>query len=311
VPAEIDVDPAIRGKRRSRVLADLAKRQHGVVARRQLLDLGFSSSGIDRAIEAARLHAIHRGVYAVGHRALKREGRWMAAVLAVGPGAVLSHRSAAALWGILGDSGRIEVTAPTEHRRRAGLRIHHANLPSDEISVEDGIPLTTVARTLFDLAAVVPRYRVEKAINEAEYRRYTDRVPLAALIGRYPRHRGVRALREILADGRLGDGRTRSELEDRFTAFLRERKLPRPQVNVPVALGDLRIEADCLWPAERVIVECDGRAAHERSRTFESDRSRDRRLQVAGWRPVRVTWHQLDHEPDALEADLRSLLRAS
>jgi len=160
---------------------ELAERQHGVVARRQL---ALSAAAVKHALATGRLHEIHRGVYAVGHRRLTQRGRWMAAVLAGGPGAVLSHRSAAALHGIR-RSDAVEVTV-AGRRRRPGICMHRARLEPDEITVCDGIPCTTVARTLLDLAAVLPPHAVESAMNEAEYLRLTDRVPLADLVERYP-----------------------------------------------------------------------------------------------------------------------------
>jgi very-short-patch-repair endonuclease len=173
----------------------------------------------------------------------------------------------------------------------------------------NGIPVTTVARTLLDLAADLSHQRLEKAINEAEYRRMTDVVGLAALLDRYPRRRGAATLRAILGAGGLGEYRTRSELEDRFLAFVSDRGLPRPRTNVAMTIGGLSIQADCVWDERRLIVELDGRDAHDTERAFEADRSRDRRLQAAGWGVIRVTWRHLDHEADELEADLRLLLR--
>jgi predicted transcriptional regulator of viral defense system len=145
-------------------IAELAERQHGVVARRQLERLGASRRAIETRLRSGRLHRLHAGVYAVGHRVLSREGRWMAAVLFCGSGAVLSHRSAAALWGIRDHSGRaIEVTVARKSRSRAGIERHYSVLPADEITVERGIPVTSVPRTIFDLAAVLPATAVESA----------------------------------------------------------------------------------------------------------------------------------------------------
>ena len=282
-----------------------------MVARAQLCELGLGGGGIDHRIDRGRLHAIHRGVYAVGHRVLTVQGRWMGAVLAAGPGAVLSHRSAAVAWGLLEPTGSaIEATVPRKARSRSGLTIHHRPLPADETTVLDAIPLTTVPRTLFDLAAVVPRHRLRRAVNEAEYLRLRDPLSLPEMLDRYPRRRGVRALRSILAERGLGAYRTRSELEDRFLELVRREGLPKPSVNALVEVPGGVIEVDCLWRAARLIVELDGRGAHDTAPAFERDRTRDRDLLVAGWRVVRVTWRQLHERPARLSADLRGLLAA-
>ncbi|HEY3020607.1 MAG TPA: type IV toxin-antitoxin system AbiEi family antitoxin domain-containing protein, partial [Solirubrobacteraceae bacterium] len=187
-------------------VAALAERQHGVAARWQLLALGIGAGAIKYRLASGRLHEIHRGVYAVGHRVLSMRGRWMAAVLAAGRGAVLSHRAAAALWGIRGGTA-VEVTSE-RHCRRAGLLVHRATLPPDEVTTRAGIPVTTVARTLLDLAAVLPRHDVESAFHEAEYQQRTDLTSLDALVARYRGQRGTATIREILHDARLTTGRT-------------------------------------------------------------------------------------------------------
>jgi hypothetical protein len=161
-------------------IAALAGRQHGVLARSQLVDAGLSGDMIDRRIACGRLHPMYRGVYAVGHRLVSREGRWMAAVLAGGERAVLSHRSAAELWGLMRPtSGRPEVTLPrSRHRRRTvGIVWHSSPLPSDEVVAVSGIPVTAVPRTLLDLASVLDRRGLERAMNEAELRESADALP--------------------------------------------------------------------------------------------------------------------------------------
>jgi hypothetical protein len=239
------------------------------------------------------------------------EATWMAATLAGGRGAVLSHRSAAALWGLRpGVLRRVEITVPRALRSRTGLRVHRGILAADEVTAVRGIPVTTAARTLVDLAAVLTAARLERAVDEAERLRLGDDPSLDLLVGRHPRRRGVAALRRILADGRVGATFTRSELEERFLAFLADAGLPRPLVNVPVGLpGGARVEVDCLWPAERLVAELDGHASHATRAAFERDRARDRALQAAGWRVVRITWRQLHDEPWSLAAELRILLR--
>ena len=165
------------------VIADLAGRQHGTVARWQMIRLGIGEDAIKYRIQRKRLHAIHQGVYAVGHSSLSRHGRWMAATLAGGPGAALSHRDGAALHGLVQSSHRdIDVTVPVKGRRRRGIRFHYADLPADERTVVHGIRVTTVPRTIFDLASIWRRDRVELALHEAEVQRLHDRLALRDLL---------------------------------------------------------------------------------------------------------------------------------
>jgi predicted transcriptional regulator of viral defense system len=308
---EYGVDSAIRGQRqfrgRWRRLATLAARQHGVVARSQLFEIDLSRDQADRLLGAGMLQRIHRGVYAVGHGLLSKEGRWMAAVLAGGLEAVLSHQTAAMLWALLYPTPSVpHITTAVTGRRRPGIRFHTAQLPPDEVTTHEGIPTTTVARTLLDLATTLDAHRLERAIAEAEYRGYADSPSLPELLDRYPRRRGARNLRAVLDSGNPSRGITRSSLEDRFLRFLDARGLPRPELNVPLELDGRWIEVDCLWRTERVIVELDD-PSHLRARNLESDRLRDRRLSARGWEPVRVTERQLDEDGDGLEDDLRSL----
>jgi hypothetical protein len=171
-PSEID-----------RAIGALAERQHGVVSRAQLLELGVGNDAIDRRLKLRRLCHVHRGVYTIGHRLLTQHGRWMAAVLAYGPGTVLSHRAAAALWGMRGGT-YVEVTAPSARRGRRGIQVHRAALPADERTTHRGIPTTTVPRTLLDLSAVVKRPEVRSALRRAEQLRLTDPLSLQDLTTR-------------------------------------------------------------------------------------------------------------------------------
>jgi very-short-patch-repair endonuclease len=313
MPGELPIKPVIGAEctshRVDAEIAALAARQHGVVARWQLAAIGIGRRAIGHRLERGRLHRVHTGVYAAGHSALTREGRWMAAVLAAGPGAVLSHRSGAALWGIWSSARTgIEVTAPRRLRRRSGIEAHQAILAADEKMLLHGIPVTTVSRTLFDLAAVVTRRKTQRAVDEAEFLRLSDALSLDDLVHRHAGNRGAGAIRAILEDGRIGAGVTRSELEDRFLDFLDARCLPRPELNAHVEIEGRRFEVDCLWRAEGVIVELDGHASHATRTTFEGDRARDRALAAAGLRVVRLTWRQLHREPGEIECDLRRLL---
>ena len=311
---ETAVKPVIGAELRSHEIdgafAALAERQHGVVARVQLAGLGIGRRVIGHRLHTGRLHPLHRGVYAVGHRVVTREGRWMAAVLAVGQRAVLSHRSAAALWGMRATTrGRVEVTVPRKLKSRSAIEVHVTRLSDDEITVLRGIRITTPTRTLLDLAAVL-NAQLERAINEAEYLRLTDAASLGDLVEHNRGRPGAGMIRELLATHNLGATITRSELETRFLAFLDEAVLPRPKVNANIKAQDRWIEADCVWPDRRVIAELDGHASHATTAGFERDRARDRALQAAGWRVIRITWRQLHEEPTAVARDLERLLRA-
>lgn len=231
----------------------------------------------------------------------------MAAVLACGPKAVLSHRSAGQLWGLVPRTGSIpEVTRRVSSRVRTGLVAHRSQLPADEVEVVDGIPVTSVSRTLLDLAAVLSRTHLERALNEVEVRQLTSPLSVPDLLRRHPGRRGAAALREVLGEGAYGI--TRLELERRFSALVDTYRLPRPRRNAQVAVRGRFFEVDCLWQRQRVVVELDGRAVHGTRRAFETDRERDRILIAEGWLPMRVTWRQLQDEPEVIVSDLRRLL---
>jgi very-short-patch-repair endonuclease len=233
----------------------------------------------------------------------------MAAVLAMGPQAVLSHRTAGELWRIVPRSGGvIEVTRPTHARYRARLVAHRSSLPADERTVVEGIPATTVPRTIVDLAAVASRRQVERALNEVEVQGLTDSLSIPDLLERYPRRRGSAVLRSLLADDAGAAGVTKSDLEERFVAFLDAHELPRPRLNADLAVAGRFFSVDCLWMDERLVVELDGRGAHRTVRAFEADRERDRLLQIEGWRVIRITWRQLRDQETSIAAGLRKVL---
>lgn len=238
------------------------------------------------------------------------EGWWTAAVLASGPEAVLSHRSAAALWGLRGSSeGAPDVTVPRKSTSSKRIRRHLSKLPVDERTVERGIPVTTAPRTIFDLAATQSVDTIRALIRESEYLRLYDRLSLEDLVDRYPGRRGVRKLKLALAGlERMPSGRTRSRLEERFVPFLRRHRLPQPRFNAWIILGARRFRVDCHWPGTRQIVELDGWEGHGTRSAFREDRARDRLLRVAGYSVTRLAWAQLDDEADAVAADLRALL---
>jgi hypothetical protein len=224
---------------------------------------------------------------------------------------VLSHRSAAALWGI-GRENRsdwIDVSLPRSTRLPMPIRRHVIVLAPDEITERRRIPVTTLTRTLFDIAADCSPESLEAAIREAEYRHRFRIRQLEDFLEKRPGRRGASAIKASLRRlGRGPRGRTRSRLEVRFASLLARTDLPQPALNALLDLDGKKIEADCLWRAQRVIVELDGGQSHGTRSAFDTDRERDRRLQTEGWRVIRVTWHQLDN-PDELIADLRRLLR--
>jgi REase_MTES_1575 len=180
-------------------------------------------------------------------------------------------------------------------------------LPSDERDVVDGLPVASVHRTLVDLAGVLSRRQLERAMNEAEVRGLTDRLSIPQLLDRHPRARGAATLRGLLAAKAPG-GITVNDFEEDFVAFLDARELPRPELNAPLAARGRFFSIDCLWRDHRLAIELDGRAAHGTAAAFESDRERDRILQAEGWRTARITWRQLRDDPEAVAADLRSML---
>ena len=226
-----------------------------------------------------------------------------------GPGAFISHRSAAALRRILPARDTIHVTCRRRRSPRPGIVVHQRRLPADEVTTVDGIPVTTVARTLLDVAASEGRAALLRALREAEYLRLADATPLPTLISRYPRARGTAIARAVLDERRV-TGHTESELEDRFLEFLDDRRIEAPRTNAWIELNSNRFRVDSLWEHERVIVELDGRQAHEGEDPFETDRRRDLALMSVGYVVVRVTWRRLRDDPDQLARELHALLDA-
>jgi very-short-patch-repair endonuclease len=270
--------------------------------------LGLSESWIENRLRRGSLIRLHRGVYAVGHRSVTWEGRLMAAVLACGPGAALSHRSAGQLWGLVPRFAiEVEVTKPGRFRGRRGIRVHEGMLLADEMTVERGIPVTTVPRTMLDMAAMLDLRELERAWNEMEVRELWDVLSVPDLLVRHPGRRGISKLRHLLADEEPG-GITRNDFEEAFVALLDRHGLPRGRMNADLALRGRFFEIDCLWERERLAVELDGGGAHRTKKAFQSDRRRDRILVAEGWRTARSTWHQLRDEPDDVAADLRRAL---
>ncbi len=233
----------------------------------------------------------------------------MAAVLFCGSGAVLSHWSAAALWGFRSyRGGSIHVTSPNKTKSQGSIRRHAARLRPDEVTRHDGIPVTTVPRTNLDLAVLTDAHAVESCLRQCEYLRLYDSFSLWDLVERYPGHRGNVAARSALA--RLGEtpGETEEGLEEQFLAFLDSHHLLRPELNAWLEAQGHRYKVDCLWRSQGLIAELDSWQAHGTRSSFQSDKTRDRHLLLAGYRTTRVTRQMLNHEAEALAADLKRLL---
>jgi predicted transcriptional regulator of viral defense system len=291
-------------------LARLAARQHGVVSLTQLQRLGWSASAVRERHAAGHLHRVHRGVYAVGHRRLTRRGRFMAAVLACGKSAALSHRSAASLLD-LRPSTRLVVDVTVSGRRvrsRAGIQAHIATLINRDVGRVDRIPCTSVGRTLVDMAGVVDAQGLDRAIERAELLRVFDLAEIDDLLDRAEGHRGASKLRQALALYLPDHHLTRSELERRFLGLCESHSLPSPVTNGRITVGGDNLEVDFHWPAQRLVVETDGHRTHSTHAAFERDRRRDQMLTAAGWRVLRFTWHQLARRPGEVAETVRALL---
>jgi very-short-patch-repair endonuclease/predicted transcriptional regulator of viral defense system len=312
VPRPTEFVLRIRAQNQSgeRALAALASLQHGVVARWQLLALGFTRNAVQVRIAHGRLHRIHRGVYAVGHHKLGPKGYWMAAVLSCGADALLSHRFALAAWEVqAAESGLIDVTVPGHGGRRGptGIRVHGATTLHDcGRAVVDGIPVTSLARTIIDHASTAGVQRTRQALEQIERMGLLIGRELDELLGRNAGHRGAKTLRCALAELAGPAPWTQSQLEDRFLALVREAGLPEPEMNVVVE-GEL---VDAFWRDARLIVEVDGYEFHKSRSRFEADRRRDAKLQVAGYRVLRLTYERIAFEPRSVVSQLRALLAA-
>jgi len=292
---------------RERGLSELAERQHGVVSKRQLRRLGFGDGAIQARLGMRRLVRLHGGVYAIGYARLGQRGHWWAGVLAYGGGALLSHRSAAMLWGLARQRGSlVEVTAPAGRQgpeRRRRLWIHRCRLHFEDRTEQDRLPVTSVARTLFDFAEVAPFYELEKTWEEADRRNLLRFAEVERVCDRGRGRRALKPIRRLLAEARA-PSQGRSPLETRFARFREHYGLPSGVTNVDV----LGREVDVLWPSARLVVELDSWEHHSHRAAFERDRARDPAFLLAGYRTVRVTHRRLDRESDALAAEIRGLL---
>jgi very-short-patch-repair endonuclease len=287
-------------------LWEVADRQHGVVSWEQLGALGYDKDAVRRLVAKGWLHRVHRGVYAVGHPRLSVKGQWMAAVLACGPGAALSHAHAAALHDLrTTPSGLIDVTAPGR-RHVTGVRCHRARmLDPQDVTVVDGIPVTTVARVLLDQAERLSPQRLRTLLETTLRRDLFDLDQIMATIARNPGRQGIAPLTEALADLPDEAPWTQSEKERHFLEFARAYGLPEPSVNVVV----LKDPVDFFWPAAKLIVEVDGWESHKTHAAFEADRVKDAKHHVAGYLVLRITARRIDRDAPAVAGEIRALLR--
>jgi hypothetical protein len=296
-------------------LWQLASRQHGVLSREQLRAAGMGDGAVDHAVKVGRLHRIFRGVYALGSPLRDQRGRLRAATLACGAGTVISHRSAAELLGLI-DKGPvvIDVIAPGSRGRGIdGIRFHRARAPRpEEVGTVAGIPCTSPARTLVDLAGAVGDWTLRGAFERAAQRRMLDIPMIEASID--PGRRGIRSLMALVEHWRKAapvakKGRLKSPLEAKVLPLLVHRNLPTPLPNAPVAIENGRIEVDFLWPDHRFVVEADSRDFHSTPVAFERDRWRDRELMRAGYTTLRVTHRQAEKEAAAVADTIAAQLR--
>jgi very-short-patch-repair endonuclease len=285
----------------------LADRQHGAISREQLRRLGFKDGAISHAVATGRLHRVFHGAYALGHQRIAKRGRLMAATLACGTGAVISHRSAGALLGLL-DKGPvvIDVIAPLSRGRGiVGIYLHRVRTPRlEETGTFDDIPCTSPARTLVDLAGTVGEWTLRSAFERAARHEMLDIAAIERSID--PRRRGMKVLLKLIEEWRgaaplLGKrGRLKSPLEAKVLPLVIGRDLPAPLFNAPVQIANGRIEVDFLWPDHRFALEADSRDFHGIAVAFERDRWRDRELMRAGYSTLRVTNRQAEQETEEI-----------
>jgi Transcriptional regulator, AbiEi antitoxin/Protein of unknown function (DUF559) len=284
----------------------MAARQFGVLSGAQLREVGLGRGAVQNAVRAGRLHRVHHGVYALGHTLLRPQGHRLAAVLACGSGAVLSHRSAAAHWELLATSQeRIDVTATRGRHTVPGIRLHTSrSLDAQDTTRHEGIPITTVHRTLLDLAATARHHQLENALAQAMYLQLYDQRAIDGVIARSNGHRGTKVLAEAT---RQEPQITKSMWETRMLGLVRSGHLPEPICNKALHAPDYgECTPDFYWPAYNLIVETDGWEAHRTLAAFRADRAKDAALTAAGYRVLRFTW---DVDDATILRRLRSLLQ--
>jgi very-short-patch-repair endonuclease len=290
-----------------RRIAAIAGRQDNVITREQLLSAGLGRGAIGHRLEAGLLQRLHRQVYLLGAAPPTFNGRVRAAVLACGAASLVSNRSAAAMWRLSDDErDTVDVTVVGRNPgRKPGIKVHRtSSLHRRDVRRRSGIPLTSPARTLLDLAATETQRVLERALNEARVLKLVNDRELQAAIDRAPARKGSQALRALLDHGPTI---TRSEAERRLLKLIRDANLPQPLTNVRLH-GYM---VDFLWPQNRMVVEFDGFAFHGHRQAFERDRKRDRTLVAAGYRVIRITWRQLTDEPLAVLASVAQALTAA
>jgi hypothetical protein len=286
-------------------IAAVAARQHGRIAYWQLVELGLGRGAIDHRARTGRLHRVRKGVYAVGYRSDTPESREMEAVLACGPGAVVSHWAAASRWQLLRPArGPVHVSVPRDRRVR-GIRVHHVKpLHPLDWTRRDGTPITSVPRTLLDLAGVANERTLRRAVNQAARSGWLNRRAVQEMLERNPRRKGSRQLRILIAAVNPSAHRTRSDLEVAFLELCETYGIPRPEVNGKV----LGLEVDFHWPGTNLIVELDAYEYHRTPQEFENDRRKDAHLKRHGYEVLRVSEGWLNDDSEGVAATVTSLL---
>jgi very-short-patch-repair endonuclease len=284
-------------------IGELAGRQYGVVSLAQLLELGLSRAAVEGRVRRKRLLRLHRGVYAVGHGALTIRSHFIAAVYACGPGALLSYRCAGAIHGLLRwSAGRIDVTVEGRRARRPNITVHRSRLiHPDDATLVAAVPVTSVARTIVDLADVLTEERLAKAVHQAEILRVFDLAGLAAAQARVPGRKGRHKLKRVLENYAPEPHLLRSKAERKLKRLCKAHSLDQPQFNVQVN----GYEVDAYWPEARLALEFDGAATHHTTHAFHEDRRRDRALAANGIQSLRVTWPDLN---ESLMKELQAIL---
>jgi very-short-patch-repair endonuclease len=288
-------------------VAALAAEHDGVLSIAQLRTCGLDGHAIARRVRGGRLHRLYRGVYAVGHRALTLRGRFRAAVLACGESAVLSHFAAAAFWGFWAwEERRIDVTVRGGARDIDGVRVHRSRGLGRDVVVRYGIRVTTPARTLLDLAAVLPERALRAIVRRAQAQGAVSIRQILELLARSNGHRGAAKLRAVIAGG---PAPTRSQLEDLLLDLLDQAKIERPEINAPLRFGTETIIPDYLWRAHRVAIEADSVTWHDHKLTREHDAHKQAQLEAAGLRVLRITWAQITRSPQQTLERIHAALR--
>jgi predicted transcriptional regulator of viral defense system len=306
------VEFSARRRGRHGEVARICLEQNGVITLDQLEEQGLTVQAVHERLVAGRLHRIHQRVYSLTPDVMTQRGKFMAAVLACGPDAALSHRSAAYLWGLVDEwDGPIDVTAPNRRGRSpVGVAAHRdGSLQPIDKTMLHGVPCTNLARTLLDYAGIAPEWELRRAVAQAEVLGVLDVEAMRSILRRGRRRRGVARLRLVFDSLHPQTRRTRGDLERLFLGMCIRAELPQPEVNVWLDVPDGKpLQADFLWRDARLIVEADSRGFHDTASAFEYDRKREQRFQAAAWRVSRCTWAQVERESQRLATTIRALL---